>query len=271
MRSIDAQSISDMYASNINIISGIRPAGRTVDNTATGRSFHGLLYIWSGEAHFYAQDKATVTATEGELLLLPKGYRYKMQYTAPSTTFVLVDFDLHTTDGKEATFFDEITFLAKDDPSRQIARIMTSFELCGVSKDLSASLRKKELFYRLLGHICKQESPISFRYHGTSRIFAGTCLLEQSYLENVPVSALAKACNVSINTFRTLFKQQYGMSPIQYRNRLRIDRAATLLAEGSCTVSEAGYACGFENIGYFCRYYKKITGESPVETKKRNG
>ena len=33
-------------------------------------------------------------------------------------------------------------------------------------------------------------------------------------------------------------------------------------------VAEAAYACGFENIGYFCRYYKKITGEMPSETGK---
>ena len=82
--------------------------------------------------------------------------------------------------------------------------------------------------------------------------------------------AFAEASGISISLFRALFSKQFGMSPVQYRNRLRIDRAAVILSEGSCTVSEAAYACGFENIGYFCRCYKKFMEETPMETKLRS-
>ena len=78
----------------------------------------------------------------------------------------------------------------------------------------------------------------------------------------------AEASHVSVNTFRNLFQKQFGMSPLKYRNYLRIERAKELLCEGSFTVAEVAYASGFENIGYFCRYYRQITGESPSETKK---
>jgi transcriptional regulator GlxA family with amidase domain len=50
---------------------------------------------------------------------------------------------------------------------------------------------------------------------------------------------------------------------------LRIERARELLSDGSLTVAEVAYASGFENIGYFCRYYRRITGEAPGDTKKR--
>jgi transcriptional regulator GlxA family with amidase domain len=49
---------------------------------------------------------------------------------------------------------------------------------------------------------------------------------------------------------------------------LRIERARAMLSETGCSVTEAAYACGFENLGYFCKYYKKITGESPGSTKR---
>ena len=49
-----------------------------------------------------------------------------------------------------------------------------------------------------------------------------------------------------------------------------IDNTAREELEGEFTVAEVAYASGFENIGYFCRYYRHITGETPGETKKRN-
>ena len=106
---------------------------------------------------------------------------------------------------------------------------------------------------------------------GNTRIVDGILLLEKTYLENIPISELARACHVSENTFRSLFRKQYKTSPIQYRNLLRIARARELLSEGSCTVTEAAYGSGFENVGYFCRLYKKLTGENPSRTKKKTG
>ena len=101
-------------------------------------------------------------------------------------------------------------------------------------------------------------------------ILPGALMLQQTYLENFPISKYAEACNISLTSFRSLFTQKYGMSPLQYRNHLRISRAVAMLQEGSCTVAEAAYASGFDNIGYFCRYYKKITGETPKTTQTRS-
>jgi two-component system response regulator YesN len=49
-----------------------------------------------------------------------------------------------------------------------------------------------------------------------------------------------------------------------------MDRARALLYEGSFTVAEVTYAVGFENVGYFCRYYRQTFGETPTETKRNN-
>ena len=95
----------------------------------------------------------------------------------------------------------------------------------------------------------------------------GVLLLKQTYLENLPVEVFAKKSNISVGAFRQLFHKQYNMSPVQYRNHLRISRAQQLLQHGDCSVAEVAYECGFENVGYFCRYYKKITGQTPHQSK----
>ena len=269
MKSIDDSKPGDICIRDIMTISGVRPVGRTISNLAFGRKTNGLVYIRSGEALFTDQENQTVSVSSGELLFIPKGCRYKMQYTAPSTTFVVINFEMIDQGGKDVLLEKTIASLAKDDGTNQLSGIMAKLERCGTAKDLSSSFRKKSLFYQLLSEVytCRPLPSPQQRY---PQILAGALLLEQTYLENLPVSKFAQASNISISLFRQLFGKQYGMSPIQYRNRLRIDRARMILSEGSCTVSEAAYACGFENIGYFCRYYKKITGETPQQTKLRN-
>lgn len=270
MKHIDSNSFEDVSIRDISIISGIRPAGRTVETHATGRRNSGISFFRSGFAYFWPQNGPAIRLSEGELLFIPKGTKYKMQYSAPSTEFVLVNLDIVDKEGHDCVLSENIEIIAKDDFPDRIARLMKNLELCGAANDIATSFRRKELIYKLFGIIFEADSLFSAKLQRYPQILAGAYLLERNYLESIPVAKLAEASNISISLFRTLFNKQYGMSPIQYRNRLRIQRAATILAEGSCTVSEAAYACGFENIGYFCRYYKRITGETPTETKLRN-
>ena len=193
-----------------------------------------------------------------------------MEYTAPSTTFVVVNFDLCDKNNKDIILFEDIVLVAKDDVTRRIAKIMTNFELCSTSKTVETILRKKELTYRLLATIYAPSFSLVTRSELNEQISEGVHLLEQTYLENLPITQYAEASHVSVNTFRSAFRKEFGTSPLKYRNRLRIERAKELLSESGFTVAEAAYASGFENIGYFCRYYRQITGESPGETKRKN-
>ena len=259
----------DLRISNISVVSGIRPLGRTVDNSHFGRSTCGIVYVFQGETVFYAEDGFTVMVSDGEIAYLPKGKKYKMKYTAQQTTFVVVNFELSDEQGEDVALFSDITLLGKDDMSHRFAKVMTSFELCGVSKTVEALLRKKELIYRLFGMLCTVRSGGFVPGEMHSQIREGVTLLELTYLENLPISHYAEASHVSLSTFRSLFQRQYGTSPLKYRNALRIERARELLREGGFTVSEVAYACGFENIGYFSRYYRQMTGEAPGQTKKK--
>ena len=265
----NGQYFDELRVSDISVISGVRSFGRTVDYSGQGRKSSGFLFVWEGEATFTDDGGKEQIVSNGELAFLPKYKKYSMKYTAPSTVFVVVNFELRDRNDGAAVLFDDICLVATDDASQRIARTMTSFELCNVSKTIGAVLRKKELLYRLLGLVYSSGFCLTEGRAVSSPIADGVLLLEQTYLENLPIAQYAAASHVSVNTFRTWFQKQFGMSPIKYRNYLRIERARELLSEGGFTVAEVAYASGFENIGYFCRYYRRITGESPGETKKR--
>ena len=266
----DIRFFDDLRIFNISVISGVRPLGRTIDHSTGGRTNSGFVYVFSGETVFYENGKGELRVCDGEIAYLPKGKKYRMRYTAPETTFVVVNFNLCDEHDEEVILFSDITLIGKDDKTNRISKIMMAFELYGVSKTVDALLRKKELMYRLLGMIYTMRSGAFAEGDDNSLIREGVKLLELTYLENLPTTRYAEASHVSLSTFRTLFQKQFGTSPLKYRNSLRIERARELLLEGGFTVAEVAYASGFENLGYFCRSYQRLTGETPSATKKKS-
>lgn len=76
---------------------------------------------------------------------------------------------------------------------------------------------------------------------------------------------LAALCGISYVYFRKLFVKVYGMPPVQYLTRLRVQRAQGLLIGDAGSVGDIATACGFANIYHFSRVFKTVTGFSPTE------
>ena len=136
-------------------------------------------------------------------------------------------------------------------------------------KSDSAFLHKEQL-YRLFTLLFGEKSidhPLQTKY---SNLAPGIHLLQQTFLQDLPIQQFADICNISLSSFRSLFTEFYGISPLRYRNQLRINHAKTLLTETHCTISEVAERSGFDNTAYFCRLYKKIIGETPGQTRARH-
>jgi len=66
-----------------------------------------------------------------------------------------------------------------------------------------------------------------------------------------------------------MFKKYTGVSPAQYHLQLRIIRAKELLVSTDKNISEIGIQLGFQNVYHFSMLFKKKTGMSPSEFRKR--
>lgn len=79
------------------------------------------------------------------------------------------------------------------------------------------------------------------------------------------VSTLAEAAGVSEVYFRKEFRVHFGMSPMAYIKRTRIENARLLLRTGYFTVGEVAAQCGFESLSYFSYEFHRMTGMTPGE------
>ena len=79
---------------------------------------------------------------------------------------------------------------------------------------------------------------------------------------------LAAMCGISTKHFTELFKKIYGTTPAQYIIDLRIHAAEELLSTGSYSVSETAEMCGFSDVYYFCKLFKRRLNISPGKFAK---
>lgn len=91
----------------------------------------------------------------------------------------------------------------------------------------------------------------------------------KDYNEKITVEELAKLCSVSKYYFCRLFKEETGLSVIQYIISYRISIAETMLKSTDISVENVAYSCGFDDVSYFYRTYKKLKGVSPMKARKQ--
>ena len=77
------------------------------------------------------------------------------------------------------------------------------------------------------------------------------------------LETLARHAHLSASRLSHLFREQVGLTPLQYLERLRIDRARQLLELTAHPVGHVARRVGFDNPFYFSLRFKKHTGQSP--------
>lgn len=91
--------------------------------------------------------------------------------------------------------------------------------------------------------------------------------LNENYKEKLSIDEISQHLNYSKSYLSHAFKEITGYSIIEYLNVIRCQNARALLNKG-CSVSETAYECGFAELSYFTRIFKKVTGITPSLARK---
>ncbi|MCJ7927926.1 HTH-type transcriptional activator RhaS [Erwinia sp. 9145] len=87
--------------------------------------------------------------------------------------------------------------------------------------------------------------------------------LEEHFAEEVCWEYLADNFTLSLRTLHRQLKQQTGLTPQRYLNRLRLIRARHLLRHGEESVTDIAFQCGFGDSNHFSTLFKREFGCSP--------
>ena len=93
----------------------------------------------------------------------------------------------------------------------------------------------------------------------------------ENYTRKVSLGEIARASGLSAPYFSTVFKEEMGENLSCYLNRLRVERAATLLTETGKALNEIAVLCGFDDQSWFSKIFKNFTGISPGKFREKGG
>ena len=131
-------------------------------------------------------------------------------------------------------------------------------------KDESVSkIKMRSIIYQVMEHlVIKLEKRGRLKASNLSaQDINSLMLISKTIEESVPNvisnEQLAKMANISLAKFKRIFKQVYGTSPYQYHIAYKLNVALEMLKTREYSVSEVGYAVGYQNLGHFSKAFHK--------------
>jgi AraC-like DNA-binding protein len=87
--------------------------------------------------------------------------------------------------------------------------------------------------------------------------------------QEITLEKVASIASLSTSSFCRYFKKRTNKTFIQLLNEIRISHACRLLSEEDFPVARICFICGYDNVSYFIRQFKEITGLTPLSYKKK--
>lgn len=91
--------------------------------------------------------------------------------------------------------------------------------------------------------------------------------IRKNYTQRMTLDYLASIIDLNPKYFGSLFKKHTGYTPIEYVNKVKIEKAEELIGIGY-TITETSQLVGFNDPFYFSKVFKKLKGVSPRDYAK---
>lgn len=212
-----------------------------------------LPHYWRfDDAYFdeHATVSADVTVSHFEenfwgerFLELPENTRLKVLLANAKRGLVLTGVTRH----KAAGLLDQIV---KANGSQRILLLMEALSLIAACKDIE-----------VLSSIGFQPESVEIASERINEIYNFTL---KNFNRKIELKEISEVANISQNSFCRYFKSQTGKTYSQYITELRVGRACKLLIENKLCLKQLCYESGFNNFTSFHKYFKMITGKSPL-------
>ncbi|HJA68207.1 hypothetical protein B5F07_02015 [Lachnoclostridium sp. An169] len=87
--------------------------------------------------------------------------------------------------------------------------------------------------------------------------------IESSYADCLTLDDLASEAGMNSKYFCRYFREMTHRTPIDYLNYYRVEQACFKLATTNESITDVGLSCGFNDVSYFIKMFKKYKGVTP--------
>lgn len=243
-----------------------------------------MVYIKSGEGVFeIAEQRAQVGAND--IVIIKPHQHHKLNVTADGgCDFIVLYFKfinqahhamsetsledfINFVSGKESGAFIKLKVSQKNDIIGLLNRILREKTSDQLGSDLLNYLMLMELFV-LISRALKAEWENSIKNKSPKikeLMQSAIRFVHNNYEREISITDIAKYVFLSPSYFTRAFKEDTGLSPMQYLLNIRIKRACELLNETDMKVGDIAHSVGFSNQQRFNDMFKKQTKMTPMQ------
>jgi AraC family transcriptional regulator len=230
---------------------------------------YDLWYVTSGEVtmEYYGGEDV---ATEGDILFFHPDVPYLAACSSAPCSHIFIHFDFPL--GQRFNFLDEFNLMGVI-PHRRFAKegplFRSGFEAYRAKEPMTALMLKGHLLVLLARLLAMPREMASDGRESLQQTKHFTKLkpvlhyIEEHIDDNIPAELLADMIGLSPKYFYTYFKNNIGLTPQDYMNRMKMSRARELLIERKLTVKEIAYQLGFSDPYTFSKIFKRFHKISP--------
>lgn len=238
-----------------------------------------INYVKKGNCILHLDDES-VTFREGEIMIITSGISHLFETGSEGTTLMQLEFLPEVfshfnfkAEGETATFMS-VTLFSEEN---RLIKIVNNVRIMRVVQRIVNELELKSQYYQYLVVMYYAELLILiYRYMDESYLPICTndslkkaiAYIRLNYQSEITMNDVAEYAGISERYLRRMFSQYLYLSPLDYLNQMRINRAIELLRNTEMSVKEICYLCGFQSPQYFSRVFKQQMGISPREVTK---
>lgn len=235
-----------------------------------------INYVKKGSCLLHLEEES-VTFREGELMFITPNVKHKFEAGSKGTQLMQLEFlpelfsrfvlDMETEESNSIPF---ASFLFSG--KHQVIKIVNDIRVVRVIQEIISELQTKSFYYDYQVILLYVELQILI-YRYVKEQFLSGCgneilkkaidYMYQHYRMDVSMDEVALHAGVSGRYLRALFSRNLNVSPVDYLNRVRVNKAMVLLKTTNLSVKEVSFQCGFRSPQYFSRIFKQLTGFSP--------
>lgn len=172
-----------------------------------------------------------------------------------------------TSDSKEWQLDNENLYLINDPAIDMLSsRLIFLFLENHPARDAFIDLLLKELVIRLMQSKARGILIHDCEHHASENRLADTIqYIRKNLTRDINVEQLSQRACMSKSHFFKCFKNTFGLSPIEFINKERIELSKKLLANKEKSVTDVCYEIGFSNTSYFYRLFKRSENITPKQ------
>lgn len=231
--------------------------------------FTEMVHVTKGSC-FYHVDGLRYIVSEGEFLLIPRG----------STRMALSDPERPTgCFAVSARFLDvagndlalPAALISRIGPDEPLLRLYADLNLEWTQRMPGFYMKCRALLLLILHRYFAVLAQRNYPERHDPRVNLAVEHIVLHYARPLRVADLAALTGLNPVYFGTLFRNGTGLAIKAFINRVRINNAETLIAGGGYSVEEAARRCGFDDVFYFSKVFKRQMGYPPSQIRpKRN-